>query len=104
MKGENDMNEKTMLDKLLDKEDAGNVELFAEDGSKVEFEQIAVLQYMDSPYAILRPVTGKENEVVVFRLFEDDGDRLDFVEDKTIAQNVITEYRKNLTDSVGTDG
>jgi hypothetical protein len=92
------MAEGTLLDRLLNAEDASNIELFAEDGEKVELEQVAVLMYVGNPYAILRPVSSKANEVAVYQLFEDDEDRIEFVEDKTLAQNVINRYIKSLSD------
>jgi hypothetical protein len=88
--------ERTLMDKLLDSADSSNIELYTEDGQKIELEQVAVLMYVGKPYAILRSVTSRANEVGVYQLFEDDEDRLEFVEDKVLAQNVINKYTQSL--------
>jgi hypothetical protein len=91
--------ELTLLDRLLDSENSSNIELFAEDGTKVEFEQVAVLLCDEKPFAILHPITAVDNEVAVFELFDDDEEVVEFVEDKTLAQKVINKYIEFLSNA-----
>ena len=70
------MEEKTILDVLLDPENEEPVTLFNEDGEEVIFEQEAVIPYKENLYCILVPqdpaaVGVGENEGMVFLVVAD---------------------------------
>ncbi len=82
----------SVLEKLLDENNTDIIELQPEGGEKVKFEQIAVVRYDSKPYAILRPLELKEEQVVVFLLNEDDEESLELVTDENIAKKVLEVY------------
>ena len=91
------MAKKTLVDRLLDVDDLDSLELFTdEDDKPIEFEQVAVLMHDEIPYTILRPIAGKENEVLVFEFFEDTEETIQMVQDRKLAQSVLDEYKKKI--------
>lgn len=90
------MAEKTLVDRLLDADDIGPLELFTDEGEPVEFEQVAVIVYDEMPYTILHPVEGNENEVFVFEFYDDSEETISVIEDKKLAQNVLDEYKRKI--------
>jgi hypothetical protein len=87
---------KTLVDRFLDADDTEPMELFTDDGDGAEFEQIAVLMHEETPYVILRPMDGKENEVLVFEFLDDDEETVEIVDDRKLAQSVLDEYKKKI--------
>ena len=94
------MEEKTLFEILLDKDDTDNIVLSQEDGNQVEFEQIATIVLDDSYYAILHPLNLEgidENEAVVFLLDDSaEDEQLKVVEDQKLALRVFDEYYRLL--------
>ncbi len=93
--------EKSLIDILCDDEDDGNIVLQSDDGIGSEFEQIATIPFQDELYCILRPVGEffesalEEDEALVFKLEEKDGDySLTLVEDEGLGQLIFEEYYK----------
>ena len=98
------------LDRLLDEDDWGIVELENSRGEKAYFEQVCLLPESDNRYyAILQPVTpdGEETDdpvVFVFDNVESDNVTADIVTDQYIIHDVFAEYkrlRKNYDDEDG---
>ena len=85
----------SLLEKLLDEDNTEIIELQPEGGEKVQFEQIGVVRYESKLYAILRPLELKEEQVVVFRLDEEDEENLELVTDENIAKNVLEVYAED---------
>lgn len=97
------------LDRLLDEEDWGIVELENSRGEKAYFEQICLLPEGDDRYyAILQPVTPNGEEiddpvVFVFDNVESENIKADIVTDQYIIHDVFAEY-KRLRKSYDEDG
>ena len=85
----------SLLEKLLDENNDEIIELQPDGGEKVKFEQIAVVRYETKLYAILRPLELKEEQVVGFRLDEDDEENLELVTDENIAKKVLEVYEND---------
>ena len=85
--------ELSLLDKLLDEDNDEIIELAADGGEKVKFQQIAVVMYEGKPYAILHPMDMAEDQVVVFRLDEYDEEMLELVYDEVLASNVLRVFQ-----------
>ncbi len=88
----------SIVEKLFDEDNDDIIELHQGDGKLVKFEQIAVVIYNTEYYAIMRPLDLKEDEVVIFKILEDDEDSLDLVLDEEIAKNVLEVYQKDVED------
>ena len=89
------------IDRFFDENNMDNVKLEDNDGKLIEFEQIAVVDYLESYYAMLLPVTPLEgvgeNEVFVFLINEED-DVLVLCEDEEIVDGVLNVYYETLED------
>ena len=85
----------SLLEKLLDEDNTEIIELQPEGGELVKFEQIAVIRYESKLYAILRPLELNEEQVVVFRLDEDDEENLELVTDENLAKKVLEVYEND---------
>ncbi len=83
------------LEKLLDPNNTDTIELQPMGGEKVQFEQIAVVNYERALYAIMRPLELKEEQVVVFRLDENDEESLELIDDENLAQKVLEVYKND---------
>ena len=92
-------NEK-FLDKIFGEENE-NIFLQDNDGKKIEFEQIALVDYDANYYAILKPVTKitgvEEDEVVIF-LADEENDCLVYLEDEELCNNVFNAFLEMLDD------
>ena len=68
------MEEKDIYDILLDEENNDTITLYGDDDEPIEFEQIAVVPYDGSIYAILRPIVlfegMNDDEALVFKIIE----------------------------------
>ncbi len=87
------------IDRFFDENNFDNVELQDEDGKRIEFEQIALVDYEGDYYVILDPVTELEgvgeDEVLIF-LIDENEDCLVFVDDVDVAQGVFNVYYEML--------
>lgn len=89
------------IDRFFDENNFDNVELQDEDGKRIEFEQIALVDYEGDYYVILDPVTKldgvEEGEVFIF-LIDENEDGLVFVDDADVANGVFSVYYEMLDD------
>ncbi|MBQ7973869.1 MAG: DUF1292 domain-containing protein [Clostridia bacterium] len=88
----------SIVEKLFDEENDDIIELVQDGGQVVKFEQIAVVIYNTEYYAILRPLELKENEVVIFKLIEDDEDSLDLVVDEELSKKILEVYTRDVNE------
>ena len=69
--------ERDIVDVLLDEDDHEPIVLVDGGGSKVAFEQIAVIPHNDKLYCILKPITHiegvEDDEAIVFYVDEQEG-------------------------------
>ena len=88
------MEEKNIYDMLFDEENNDNITLYGDDNEPIEFEQVAVVPYDGSIYAILHPVVlidgMEENEALVFEVTGEDN--LELVIDDDIIDAVFDIY------------
>ena len=81
---------------LLDESCNDNITLYDEDGTAVEFEQIAVIPIEEDLFFILRPTDMEDIEddvAFVFQLVEtEEGAGIDLVEDDEIVDAVFEQY------------
>ena len=95
------MEEKTVIEKLLDENNNDNIILYDENNNQTEFEQVAIIPLNDKLYAILKPATKiegvNEDEALVFVLEEtDDEESLVICDDFKVVDKVFEEYYKLL--------
>ena len=86
----------SIVEKLFDEDNDEIIELQQGDNKVIKFEQIAVVLYNTEYYAILRPLELKEDEVVVFKIAEDDEDVLNLVLDEELAKKVLEVYKEDV--------
>lgn len=86
----------SIVEKLFDESNDDIIELEQGDGKVVKFEQIAVVIYNSEYYAILRPLELKEDEVVIFKLIEDDEDSMDLVVDEELSKKILEVYEEDV--------
>lgn len=86
----------SIVEKLFDDNNDDIIELSQEGGKVFRFEQIALVVYNSDYYAILRPLDLKEDEVVVFKIVENDEDSLDLVVDEELAKKVLEVYLEDV--------
>ena len=103
---ENEELEMNVLDMLFDEENEDDITIYDEDGNPVAFEQIALIPWNGSIYAILKPVEPvdgmADDEALVFVIVEEDGEEvLAIVEDETAIDAVFDEYYKLLAEQTG---
>ena len=89
----------SILEKLFDENNNDVIELAQADGKVVKFEQIAVIAYNSQYYAILHPLELKEDEVVIFRLIEDDEDSMDLVTDEELSKKILEVYAEDVNEN-----
>ena len=85
------------IDMILDENNTDPIVLYNENNDPVQFEQIALIPWVDDTYVILKPVEAIEgiadDEAIVFQITELDGeDVLVVVEDDAIIDIVFDEY------------
>ncbi|MBR2989223.1 MAG: DUF1292 domain-containing protein [Clostridia bacterium] len=99
------MEEKSLLDQLLDQDDSTNITIYDENNNGIEMEQVFVYPVFEgeeitSIYVILKPINFKElgmdeDEAIVFEYYEtDEGEVLEVVEDEETATAVFEYYHK----------
>ena len=88
----------SILEKLFDEKNDDVIELTQSDGKVVKFEQVAVVVYGSQYYAILHPIELKEDEVVIFKLNENDEDSLDLVVDEELSKNILEVYKEDVVE------
>lgn len=97
------MEEKTLLEILLDEYDKQNIFLTNSKGEQVEFIQVAVIPYQNEIFCILKPVLQVygigENEAILFKMVEDE--KLNDVSlctetDELVVKRVFKKYRSLL--------
>ena len=88
----------SIVEKLFDEDNDDIIELKQEDGNVLKFEQIAVVIYEGKYYAILHPMELKTDEVVIFKLVEDDEDSLDLVLDEGLANKILEVYKEDVSE------
>lgn len=86
-----------VIDLLLDDEYTGNITLYGENGSPVEFIQIAIIPLAGKTYAILKPKEPMEGmaegEALVFAVEKDENERyLSIVENDGLVKAVFEIY------------
>lgn len=83
------------VDRLFDENNDEKIFVKDNDGREIEFEQVAVVDYNESYYAVLQPVTPiegvSEDEVLVF-LIDEEKDCLTYVEDDETIDGVNEEF------------
>lgn len=87
------MNDKALIDVLLDPEDAADLTFYEKDGKAVEMAQIAVIPYNGDIYAILAPkelLAGGDPDVAM--VYKVEGDNIELVEDEETADVVFDLY------------
>lgn len=87
-----------LLDILLD-ENCEQISFKNENGEEVLFDQVAVIPKDDKIYAILTPVDEmdgvSDDEAIVFRLDEENGEHVLVLEDdENVAMDIFEEYVK----------
>ena len=88
----------SIVEKLFDENNDDIIELEQEEGKIVKFEQIAVVLFESEYYAILHPMELKSDEVVIFKLIEDDEDSLDLVVDEELAKKILEVYAEDVNE------
>ena len=86
----------SLMEKLLDEDNDEIIELKAEGGENVKFEQVAVVNYEGNPYAILRPLTMREDQVAIFKLDPEDEDAIEIVADEKVADAVLAVFQEEI--------
>ena len=94
-----------LLDVLLNENNMAPIIMYDESGKQLEFEQVAVIPYgKDDLYCVLKPITKikgiGENEAVVFRVEDNDGEAvLTLEEDELKAIDIFNEYYNMLEEA-----
>ena len=88
----------SIVEKLFDENNDDVIELEQDDGTVVRFEQIAVVAYESQYYAILHPIELKDEEVVIFRLVDEDEDALDLVIDEELSKKILEVYAEDVSE------
>ena len=89
----------SIVEKLFDEKNDDILELQHADGKVVKFEQIAVVSYEEQYYAILHPLDFKDDEVVIFRLLDEDEDALDLVVDEELSKKILEVYVEDVNEN-----
>jgi hypothetical protein len=97
------MEEKNIFDILLDKDNNDVLTLYGDDNEPHEFEQIAVIPYEESIYAILRPMVlfegMEDDEALVFEITEEE--LIELVTDDDIIDAVFDIYNEMIEEEDG---
>ncbi|MBO4823421.1 MAG: DUF1292 domain-containing protein [Clostridia bacterium] len=88
----------SIVEKLFDENNDDVIELEQGDGKLVKFDQIAVVAYNSQYYAILHPIELKTEEVVIFRILDDDEDSMELVVDEEISKKVLEVYTEDVSE------
>jgi len=91
------MKNKNPFEMLLDEKNNDNVVFTLEDGSKMEFEQVALVNLDDINYAILHPVDSSfsDDDVIAFAINTNNNEyELLEVEDDNLLDEIYKEYMR----------
>ena len=70
-----------------------------EDGNEVPFQIVDTLELADELFAILSPVDEEDDEILIFRILEDEeGQQFEQMDDEDIVQRVLDVYRSSDED------
>lgn len=87
------------VDRLFDESNEDNVCIKDNDGHEIEFEQVAVVDFEENYYAILKPVNKlegvEEDECLVFRI-DEENDCLVYEEDERAIDGVSQAFEDML--------
>ena len=89
----------SIVEKLFDENNDEIIELKQDDGKVIKFEQIALVVYESEYYAIMHPMELKADEVVIFKLVEDDEDSLDLVVDEELSKKILEVYTEDVNEA-----
>ncbi|MBQ7761412.1 MAG: DUF1292 domain-containing protein [Clostridia bacterium] len=85
-------NNERFVDRLFDDNNFEPITIKDNSGKEVEFDQVALVDYEGSYYAVLAPITKLEgvgeDEVLIFQV-DEEKDCLNYVEDEKIANDII---------------
>ena len=88
-------NYEKFVDRLFDESNDDTVCVKDNDGNEIEFEQVAVVDFEESYYAILKPVKKlegiEEDECLVFKI-DEENDCLVYEEDERVIDGVSAEF------------
>lgn len=93
----NEMAKKNPFEMILDEKNNDNVIFYAEDGTKMEFEQVALIPIDDCKYVILHPVNMgyQDDEVIAYEFITDNNEyELIEVEDDDLLELIYKEFLK----------
>lgn len=86
------MNYERFVDKLFDDNNFEPIFIKDNNGKEIEFDQVALVDYENSYYAVLMPLTELEgvgeDEVLIFRV-DEEKDCLVYLEDESIANDIM---------------
>ncbi|MCM1404199.1 MAG: DUF1292 domain-containing protein [Prevotella sp.] len=87
----------SIVEKLFDEDNDDIIELSNANGKTVKFEQVAVVAYNSEYYAILHPLELKKaEEVVIFKIIENDEDSLDLITDEELSKKILEVYAEDV--------
>ena len=94
-------NYERFIDRLFDENNEEKITLDDKNGKKIEFEQVAVVDYNENYYSILCPITEVEgvgkDEFMVF-LIDEEADELVYVEDEETIDGVSLVFEEFLNE------
>jgi hypothetical protein len=93
---------RSLVDILLDDDNCENITVTSDDGTKTEFEQVAIIPIEENVYALLHPITKmdgvSEDQALVF-LIDEENDRITLEQDDDIVDEVFEEYYELLEEN-----
>jgi hypothetical protein len=93
------MKNKNPFEMLLDENNNENIVFTLEDGSKMEFEQVALINLNEENFALLHPLSKdfSDDDVIAFSISTNNNDfELLEVEDDELLDEIYNEYKKLL--------
>lgn len=101
-------NKKGLLETILDPDNTEPIVLVDEEGSSINFEQVAVIPYQEKLYVILKPIDKidgvADDEAIVFSVDEKGDGMLSVENDEETAVAVFDEYYKLVDQAFGGSG
>ena len=91
-------NNEKFVDKLFGDE-LERVTVSDKDGKEIEFVPIAIVDFEESYYAVLQPVTpveGVGEDEVMFFYIDEENDCLTYVEDESLMESLFDEFMAML--------
>ena len=100
-KNDNKKNNERFVDKLFDDNNFDSIFVKDNSGKEIEFDQVALVDYEGSYYAILMPLTElegvEEGEVLIFRV-DEEKDCLVYLEDEKVANEIMDILANDIED------